>query len=207
MAAWRPTSRLLRPRRDPPRRRERAGASAGVRGRGEHHAPGRGVCAVERRARGGARRDADVDCPPLRQDAPRDCQGQQARPQRPGPRRPAADHSGRGRPDRAPRRRRSRHAAGEPAERRDAAAHAAGRNADQQRMAAAQGTATARLATPATESPEPAPAAARSTAETTGAVPGFRWPVRGRVIAGLRHQGERRQRTTASMSRCRKERR
>ena len=56
----------------------------------------------------------------------------------------------------------------------------------QQRMAAAQGIATARLATPATESPEPAPAAAPvSTAETTGAVPGFRWPVRGRVIAGF----------------------
>jgi murein DD-endopeptidase MepM/ murein hydrolase activator NlpD len=56
----------------------------------------------------------------------------------------------------------------------------------QPRMAAAQGTATARLATPATQSPEPAPAAAPvSTAETTGAVPSFRWPVRGRVIAGF----------------------
>ena len=41
--------------------------------------------------------------------------------------------------------------------------------------------ATARLATP-TESPEPRPASA--TAELTGSVPSFRWPVRGRVIAG-----------------------
>src|SRR5215470_14622831 len=42
--------------------------------------------------------------------------------------------------------------------------------------------ATARLAAPATESPEPRPASA--TAELTGSVPSFRWPVRGRVIAG-----------------------
>ena len=48
------------------------------------------------------------------------------------------------------------------------------------KMAAAPATATARLASPATETPaEAAPAA---VAETTGAVPSFRWPVRGRVI-------------------------
>jgi murein DD-endopeptidase MepM/ murein hydrolase activator NlpD len=48
-------------------------------------------------------------------------------------------------------------------------------------VAAAQPVATARLATPATETPEPRPSAA---AAMTGAVPSFRWPVRGRVIAG-----------------------
>jgi murein DD-endopeptidase MepM/ murein hydrolase activator NlpD len=45
--------------------------------------------------------------------------------------------------------------------------------------AAAPATATARLATPASETPE---AAAPAAAETTGAIPTFRWPVRGRVI-------------------------
>jgi murein DD-endopeptidase MepM/ murein hydrolase activator NlpD len=49
-------------------------------------------------------------------------------------------------------------------------------------VASAQPVASARLATPATESPEPKQASA--TAELTGAVPSFRWPVRGRVIAG-----------------------
>jgi murein DD-endopeptidase MepM/ murein hydrolase activator NlpD len=48
------------------------------------------------------------------------------------------------------------------------------------KMAAAPATATARLASPATETPTEAAAAA--VAETTGAVPSFRWPVRGRVI-------------------------
>jgi murein DD-endopeptidase MepM/ murein hydrolase activator NlpD len=55
----------------------------------------------------------------------------------------------------------------------------------QPRVAASQGTATARLATPATENPEPAATAAPSAADATGAVPSFRWPVRGRVIAGF----------------------
>jgi murein DD-endopeptidase MepM/ murein hydrolase activator NlpD len=50
---------------------------------------------------------------------------------------------------------------------------------------ATQGAATARLATPATESPAPAAAPASSTPETTSALPSFRWPVRGRVIAGF----------------------
>jgi len=45
-----------------------------------------------------------------------------------------------------------------------------------------QPVATARLATPAAENPEPKTASA--TAELTGSVPSFRWPVRGRVIAG-----------------------
>ena len=48
-------------------------------------------------------------------------------------------------------------------------------------VAANQPVATARLATPAAESPEPRQSA---TSEMTGAVPSFRWPVRGRVIAG-----------------------
>ena len=48
--------------------------------------------------------------------------------------------------------------------------------------ASSQPVATARLATPATENPEPKTASA--TAELTGSVPSFRWPVRGRVIAG-----------------------
>src|SRR5262245_4291549 len=48
--------------------------------------------------------------------------------------------------------------------------------------AASQPVASARLATPATENPEPKTASA--TAELTGSVPSFRWPVRGRVIAG-----------------------
>lgn len=48
-------------------------------------------------------------------------------------------------------------------------------------VASVQPVATARLATPAAESPEPK---ASATAELTGAVPTFRWPVRGRVIAG-----------------------
>jgi murein DD-endopeptidase MepM/ murein hydrolase activator NlpD len=49
-------------------------------------------------------------------------------------------------------------------------------------VASGQPVASAHLATPATESPEPKQASA--TAELTGAVPSFRWPVRGRVIAG-----------------------
>jgi murein DD-endopeptidase MepM/ murein hydrolase activator NlpD len=49
------------------------------------------------------------------------------------------------------------------------------------KMAAAPATATARLATPATETP-PEAAAPAAVAEATGAVPTFRWPVRGRVI-------------------------
>jgi murein DD-endopeptidase MepM/ murein hydrolase activator NlpD len=58
----------------------------------------------------------------------------------------------------------------------------------------AAATATARLATPATETPDAAvPAAA---AETTSAIPSFRWPVRGRIITefgaktnGVRNDG------------------
>jgi murein DD-endopeptidase MepM/ murein hydrolase activator NlpD len=50
-------------------------------------------------------------------------------------------------------------------------------------VAANQPVATARLATPATETPQPR--AASGTAELTGTVPSFRWPVRGRVIAGF----------------------
>ena len=49
-------------------------------------------------------------------------------------------------------------------------------------MVAAQGTATARLATPVSDAPE---ATASATSEMTGAVPSFRWPARGRVIAGF----------------------
>src|SRR5262249_10037385 len=49
-------------------------------------------------------------------------------------------------------------------------------------VASVQPVATARLATPATESPEPKQASA--TADLTGSVPSFRWPVRGRGIAG-----------------------
>jgi murein DD-endopeptidase MepM/ murein hydrolase activator NlpD len=49
-------------------------------------------------------------------------------------------------------------------------------------VAANTPVATARLATPA-ETPEPR--AASATADLTGAVPTFRWPVRGRVIAGF----------------------
>jgi murein DD-endopeptidase MepM/ murein hydrolase activator NlpD len=52
----------------------------------------------------------------------------------------------------------------------------------QQKLVATQPTATARLATPASETRE-APASA--TSELTGAAPSFRWPVRGRVIAGF----------------------
>jgi murein DD-endopeptidase MepM/ murein hydrolase activator NlpD len=44
-------------------------------------------------------------------------------------------------------------------------------------------TATARLATPAAADPPEAKPSA--TSELTGAVPTFRWPVRGRVIAGF----------------------
>jgi murein DD-endopeptidase MepM/ murein hydrolase activator NlpD len=51
-----------------------------------------------------------------------------------------------------------------------------------QQKLAAQPTATARLATPVNETRE-APASA--TSDLTGAVPSFRWPVRGRVIAGF----------------------
>jgi murein DD-endopeptidase MepM/ murein hydrolase activator NlpD len=58
----------------------------------------------------------------------------------------------------------------------------------------AAATATARMATPATETPDAAVPA--TAAETTGAVPSFRWPVRGRVITefgaktnGVRNDG------------------
>jgi murein DD-endopeptidase MepM/ murein hydrolase activator NlpD len=48
-------------------------------------------------------------------------------------------------------------------------------------VAAAQPAASARLVTPANEPPQETGSATR---DLTGAVPGFRWPVRGRVIAG-----------------------
>src|SRR6266511_1202368 len=51
-----------------------------------------------------------------------------------------------------------------------------------QKVVAAQVTATARLATPVSDAPE---ATASATSEMTGAVPSFRWPARGRVIAGF----------------------
>ncbi len=51
-----------------------------------------------------------------------------------------------------------------------------------QKVVAAHGTATARLATPVSDAPE---ATASATSEMTGAVPSFRWPARGRVIAGF----------------------
>jgi murein DD-endopeptidase MepM/ murein hydrolase activator NlpD len=51
-----------------------------------------------------------------------------------------------------------------------------------QKVVATQGTATARLATPVSDAPE---ATASATSEMTGAVPSFRWPARGRVIAGF----------------------
>jgi murein DD-endopeptidase MepM/ murein hydrolase activator NlpD len=56
--------------------------------------------------------------------------------------------------------------------------------------AAAPASATARLAAPATETPE---AAAPAAADTTGAIPSFRWPVRGRVITefGAKTNGAR----------------
>ena len=49
-----------------------------------------------------------------------------------------------------------------------------------QKLASADPVATARIAAPA----EAQPATPSATAELTGAVPSFRWPVRGRVIAG-----------------------
>jgi murein DD-endopeptidase MepM/ murein hydrolase activator NlpD len=51
-----------------------------------------------------------------------------------------------------------------------------------QKVVSTQGTATARLATPTTDAPE---ATASATSEMTGAVASFRWPARGRVIAGF----------------------
>jgi murein DD-endopeptidase MepM/ murein hydrolase activator NlpD len=48
-------------------------------------------------------------------------------------------------------------------------------------VASVQPTATARVVTPATETPQ---ASAPTGSELTGSVPSFRWPVHGRVIAG-----------------------
>jgi murein DD-endopeptidase MepM/ murein hydrolase activator NlpD len=48
-------------------------------------------------------------------------------------------------------------------------------------LASAQPAASARMVTPAIETPK---ANASATSELTGSVPSFRWPVRGRVIAG-----------------------
>ena len=73
--------------------------------------------------------------------------------------------------------------AAKPASQTIAAAPLAAPAPAQQRAAAVPPTATARLATPAAETPPEAKPSA--TSELTGAVPTFRWPVRGRVIAGL----------------------
>jgi murein DD-endopeptidase MepM/ murein hydrolase activator NlpD len=73
--------------------------------------------------------------------------------------------------------------AAKPAPQTIAAAPLAAPAPAQQRAAAVPPTATARLATPATETPPEAKPSA--TSELTGAVPTFRWPVRGRVIAGF----------------------
>jgi murein DD-endopeptidase MepM/ murein hydrolase activator NlpD len=73
--------------------------------------------------------------------------------------------------------------AAKPAPQAVAAAPLAAPAPAQQRAAAAAPTATARLAAPAAETPGEAKPSA--TAELTGAVPSFRWPVRGRVIANF----------------------
>ena len=65
-----------------------------------------------------------------------------------------------------------------------AAAAAPAKPAAPAQVATKEPVATARLATPATETPAAA-AAAPAVSEMTGAVPSFRWPVRGRVIAGF----------------------
>jgi murein DD-endopeptidase MepM/ murein hydrolase activator NlpD len=53
------------------------------------------------------------------------------------------------------------------------------------KTAAVEPTATARLASPASASDAIAEAGKEAQASATGAVPTFRWPVRGRVIAGF----------------------
>ncbi len=73
--------------------------------------------------------------------------------------------------------------AAKPAPQTIAAAPLAAPAPAQQRAAAVPPTATARLATPAAADPPEAKPSA--TSELTGAVPTFRWPVRGRVIAGF----------------------
>jgi murein DD-endopeptidase MepM/ murein hydrolase activator NlpD len=52
-----------------------------------------------------------------------------------------------------------------------------------QKVAVAEPTHSARIITPAAEAPQPE--SATRTAEPTGSLPSFRWPVRGRVIAGF----------------------
>lgn len=56
--------------------------------------------------------------------------------------------------------------------------------AQPQRQATAEPQQQARVATPAKDQPAP-PAATPQVAEPAGALPGFRWPARGRVIAGF----------------------
>jgi murein DD-endopeptidase MepM/ murein hydrolase activator NlpD len=73
--------------------------------------------------------------------------------------------------------------AAKPASQTIAAAPLAAPAPAQQRAAAVPPTATARLATPAAA--DPPEAKPSTTSELTGAVPTFRWPVRGRVIAGF----------------------
>ena len=57
------------------------------------------------------------------------------------------------------------------------------------KTAAAEPTATARLASPASAADAIADAGKEAQASATGAVPTFRWPVRGRVIAGFGPKG------------------